>query len=114
MMTTQLLLTRTGCAASLRAQAIKVRTINSYQLEAAAGFRKTYIHLDLDVLDPTDFLDVVCLTPGGIRIGYLEQLLSELLNIFESIVASVLEFMPDKLSADRTLVAASLTEIVQL
>lgn len=89
----------------------------SYQLLSAidvAGFRKIYIHLDLDVLEPTDFPDVACRTPGGIRISHLQQLLSELVDRFESVGASVLEFMPVEKSAEGTLVAVSLAEIVQL
>lgn len=80
----------------------------------AAGFRKIYIHLDLDVLEPTDFPYVSCRTPEGIKVGHLKQLLAELVHRFESVGASVLEFMPVELSGEGTLVAVSLAEIVQL
>ena len=79
----------------------------------AAGFRKIYIHLDLDVLEPTEFPDVACRTPGGISVGHLEQLLSELVNKFEVVGSSVLEFMPTKARTEGRLVAASLAGIIQ-
>lgn len=80
----------------------------------ATGFRKIYIHLDLDVLEPTDFPDVACRTPGGIRVGHLERLLSELIDRFEIVGSSILEFMPVESSTEGVFVAASLAEIVQL
>ena len=81
---------------------------------SAAGFRKIYIHLDLDVLEPTDFPHVACRTPGGIRVSCLKQLLSGLIGRFESVGASVLEFLPTGSSVDGISEAASLVGIVQL
>ena len=88
---------------------------NSQLLSAIkkAGFHKIYIHLDLDVIDPTDFPYVACPTPKGIRIKQLKQLLLELTNSFESVGASILEFTPTGPNTDGALVASALADIVR-
>ena len=96
------------------------RSVNTGQHEqliaaiSAAKFRKVYIHLDLDVLEPTDFPYVACRTPRGIRVDCLKQLLSELLDRFESVGASVLEFLPGGVSTKGLSEATSLAEMIQL
>lgn len=81
---------------------------------SAAGFRKLYIHLDLDVLEPTSFPHVVCRTPKGISIDPLKQLLSALIDRFEVVGASVLEFLPVESSVEGTIVASSFADMLQL
>ena len=81
---------------------------------SAAGFCKIYIHLDLDVLEPTSFPHVACRTSKGISVDRLKQLLSELINRFEIVGASVLEFLPIESSVEGTIVASSFANILQL
>lgn len=103
-----------------RLRVFSVNSVNqgqNYQLLSAinaAGFRKLYIHLDLDVLEPTSFPHVVCRTPKGISINSLKQLLSELIDRFEVVGASVLEFLPVESSDEGTTVASSLANMLQL
>ena len=89
---------------------------NSQLLSAisATGFCKIYVHLDLDVLEPTSFPHVACRTPKGISVDRLKQLLSELADSFEVVGASVLEFLPAESSVEGTIVASSLANILQL
>lgn len=61
---------------------------------AQAGFTKIYIHLDLDILEPTEFPHVACPTPNGICIENLYTLLTELQHRFTVVGSSVLEFLP--------------------
>ncbi|MBE9062934.1 arginase family protein [cf. Phormidesmis sp. LEGE 11477] len=94
-----------------------VNQVQNYQLLSAisaAGFRKIYIHLDLDVLEPTSFPHVVCRTPKGISVDRLKQLLSELIDRFEVVGGSVLEFLPVESSVEGTIVASSFVNILQL
>lgn len=63
---------------------------------AQAGFTSIYIHLDLDVLDPTEFPHVACPTPNGIRVENLSALLLRLRDSFNVVGFSVLEFLPLK------------------
>lgn len=81
---------------------------------SAAGFHKIYIHLDLDVIDPKDFPYVACQTSKGIRIEHLRQLLLELMNSFESVGASILEFLPIGSGVDGTLTASALADIIRV
>lgn len=81
---------------------------------SASRLRKLYIHLDLDVLDPINFPHVACRTPKGISVDRLKQLLSELIDRFEVVGASVLEFLPVESSGEGTIVASSLANILQL
>ena len=81
---------------------------------SATGFCKIYVHLDLDVLEPTSFPHVACRTPRGISVDRLKQLLSELIDRFEVVGASVLEFLPVESSVEGTIVASSFANILQL
>ncbi len=79
----------------------------------AAGFHKLYIHLDLDVIDPADFPYVACQTPKGIGIERLKQLLSELIDSYEIVGASVLEFLPADSSLAGSAIASELIDLLQ-
>ena len=88
---------------------------NSQLLSAikTTGFHKIYIHLDLDVIDPTDFPYVSCQTPKGIEIDHLKQLLSELIDSGEIVGASILEFLPTDSNLDGTPIASELAGILR-
>ncbi|MEL6454714.1 MAG: arginase family protein [Cyanobacteria bacterium J06623_5] len=60
----------------------------------AAKYNNLYIHLDLDVIEPTIFPHVTCPTPNGITLSGLYQLLSALADEFTVVGASVLELLP--------------------
>ena len=60
----------------------------------ASGFIKLHIHLDLDVLDPTEFASLSYPTPDGLSIRGLGQLLEVLNERFEIVGLTFTEFMP--------------------
>jgi len=62
----------------------------------SAGFRKIYVHIDLDVLDPNHFSGVKCPTHGGLTLDQLCGTLLQLRLAFEVVGFSILEFVPDK------------------
>ncbi|WP_158502149.1 arginase family protein [Vitiosangium sp. GDMCC 1.1324] len=59
-----------------------------------AGFRHVYVHLDLDVLEPSGFPHVKCPTPGGVTPEALVAALSRLREDGRLVGMSVLEFVP--------------------
>ncbi|MBD1805576.1 arginase family protein [Microcoleus sp. FACHB-SPT15] len=79
-----------------------------------AGFNKLYIHLDLDVIEPEEFPDVACPTPGGIHIDRLKNLLVCLRESFDIVGFSVLEFLPTNLKKSAALEVVKLLESVNL
>ncbi len=72
------------------------------------SFTKLYIHLDLDVIDPTDFPHVACPTPNGIHTNNLHKLILSLKENFEIVGASVLEFCPSQSAQFATSASQSL------
>jgi arginase len=62
------------------------------------GFTKIYIHLDLDVIDPIEFPDVLVPALGGVSIAALTETIQSLASAFDVVGFSVVELQP--LSAD--------------
>jgi arginase len=58
------------------------------------GFTKVYIHLDLDVLDPIEFPDVLVPAPGGVSTGVLTETVRALASTFDVVGFSVVELRP--------------------
>ncbi|MFB9992064.1 arginase family protein [Deinococcus oregonensis] len=58
------------------------------------GARKLYVHLDLDVLDPTEFSAVGWPTPGGLTLRALLSLLRDLHARFEVVGGGLTEYLP--------------------
>jgi arginase len=65
----------------------------------ATGFTKVYVHLDLDVIDPVEFPDVVVPTPGGVSVENVTDTLRELSGAFDVVGFSVVEFRPRSMTA---------------
>jgi arginase len=59
----------------------------------ARGFTHVYLHLDLDVLDPADFVDMLIPTPGGPPIREVGSMLAALHDSFEPVGASIVEYV---------------------
>lgn len=64
----------------------------------ARGFTKLHIHLDLDVLEPAEFVATGSPTPNGLSIRGLERLLDTLRERFEVVGLTLTEFMPQKVA----------------
>jgi arginase len=60
------------------------------------GFSRVYVHLDLDVLEPGDFDEVICPVPGGMRYEGLLEVLGALRERVEVVGSSLLEFVPGR------------------
>ncbi len=60
----------------------------------ARGFRKVYIHLDLDVLDPLEFPHSLMQTPGGVSMNAVAETIQALAASFDVVGFSVVEFRP--------------------
>jgi len=60
----------------------------------ARGFRKGYIHLDLDVLDPVEFPHSLMQTPGGVSMNAIAETIQDLTRSFDVVGFSVVEFRP--------------------
>ncbi|HEX5070824.1 MAG TPA: arginase family protein [Vicinamibacterales bacterium] len=60
----------------------------------ARGFRKIYIHLDLDVLDPAEFPHSLMQTPAGVSMNAVAETVADLANAFDVVGFSVVEFRP--------------------
>jgi arginase len=56
------------------------------------GFRNLYIHLDLDVLNPESFPDVLMRTPGGPTVKETKGMLRALATEFQVVGFSVVEY----------------------
>lgn len=54
-----------------------------------------YIHIDLDVIDPLEFLDVKCPTHQGISLQVLTKFLSTIEKVGNIVGGSVVEFVPN-------------------
>lgn len=79
-----------------------------------AGFKKLYVHLDLDVIEPQEFPYVACPTPNGIGINELQKFLVELEQNFALVGFSVLEFLPTQLKKLAALEVVKLLEGINL
>jgi arginase len=62
---------------------------------ASGGYRKVYVHLDLDVLDPGAFPSVSVPTSGGMTVETLLAAITALSDQVEVVGMSVTEFAPD-------------------
>jgi len=60
----------------------------------SGAFTKIYVHLDLDVLDPIEFADVLVPAPGGISIAALNDTVHSLASSFDIVGFSVVELRP--------------------
>ncbi|UQN09465.1 arginase family protein [Deinococcus sp. QL22] len=76
-------------AATLNAQPTAVGDLLTQR-----GARKLYVHLDLDVLDPTEFSALGWPTPGGLTLGALLSLLKDLHARFEVVGGGLTEYLP--------------------
>jgi arginase len=60
----------------------------------ACGFKRIYVHLDLDVLDPAEFPDSLVSSPGGLSTNEVAETVEGLARAFEVVGFSVVEFRP--------------------
>ena len=60
----------------------------------ARGFTKAYVHLDLDVLDPREFPDVLVPAPGGVSMNALIETIRTLAAAIDVVGFSVVELCP--------------------
>jgi arginase len=60
----------------------------------SGGFTKIYVHVDLDVLDPVEFPDVLVPAAGGISAVVLTETIRSLASAFDIVGVSVVEFRP--------------------
>lgn len=58
------------------------------------GSTKLYIHLDLDILEPTDFPHLLIPTPGGLAFDDLVVVLERLRDEFTVVGSSIVEYVP--------------------
>ena len=58
------------------------------------GFTKIYVHLDLDVLDPVEFPDVLVPAPGGISTTVLTETIQSLAASFDLVGFSIVVLKP--------------------
>lgn len=70
----------------------------------AAGFARTYLHLDVDVLDPRSFPDMLMPTAGGPSLGALADCIRELVEATEVVGFSVVEYCGRSLESRAQLV----------
>lgn len=54
-------------------------------------FKKVYVHIDLDVLDPVEFAGVKCPTVNGVRIKHLSSVLKDIMERWDVIGLSLVE-----------------------
>jgi len=59
-----------------------------------SGFANVYVHLDLDVLEPRDFEEVIYPVPEGMRLERLLEVLRALGDRLTVVGSSLLEFVP--------------------
>ena len=56
-------------------------------------FRNVYVHLDLDVLDPTEFRDTLIPTPGGPSFAHVRAMMESLADTFSVAGSSIVEYV---------------------
>jgi arginase len=57
-----------------------------------AGFHRAYVHLDVDVLDPASFSEMLVPTPGGPSLEQLTDCIQQLVQTTEVVGFSVVEY----------------------
>jgi arginase len=72
--------------------------------------RKLYVHVDLDVLEPTQFAGVACPTADGVAPAVLRSCIKRLVRDHEVVGGSVLEYVGER--ADETAFAAALVQLL--
>ena len=72
----------------------------------ATRYRHIYVHLDLDVLDPAEFPNVLVPAPGGLSLTSLHRTLQALAANFDYVGVSIVEYADGK--TDRTAEVATL------
>ncbi len=70
---------------------------------AKKAYRRIYVHIDLDVLDPMEFPSVMCPTPGGISVQKLIDTLYALHDGFDVVGIGIVEYVPGHGGCDHTL-----------
>lgn len=60
---------------------------------AALGLHEIYLHIDLDVLEPTAFPGVKCPAPGGLHLETLRLLIQSLQSEFQIVGCSIVEYV---------------------
>ena len=60
---------------------------------AMLGKREVYLHIDLDVLDPSEFPDVKCPAPGGLRLDTLRSVIGCIKGDCQIVGCSILEYV---------------------
>lgn len=70
----------------------------------SAGYRRVYIHLDVDVLNPKSFADALMPTPGGPTLEELGATLSLLNENFDVVGMSIVEYAGESDSSRRQII----------
>jgi arginase len=65
----------------------------------ARGFRRAYIHFDLDVLDPVEWPHALVPSPGGVPIDAIAETIQQVFRAFDVVGFSVVEFCPRSVDA---------------
>lgn len=60
------------------------------------GFESIYLHLDLDILEPTDFPHLLIQVPDGVRYSQVLELIKSLTSSFHLAGSSIVEYVPEK------------------
>jgi len=60
----------------------------------ATGCRHAYVHLDLDVLDPAEFPNVLVPAPGGVSLAAVDRTLRALAASSDCVGLSIVEYAP--------------------
>ena len=58
------------------------------------GFKHLYVHVDLDVLEPTDFPHMLLPIDNGVLVSHLQGILAALAQSFEIVGSSIVEYVP--------------------
>lgn len=58
------------------------------------GFEAVYLHVDLDVLDPSEFPHVLLPIQGGLETADLDRMIDALVDVVDVAGSSLLEFVP--------------------
>jgi len=75
---------------------LEINYLQIKQKIAKHNFNKIYIHLDLDIIDPSFFQHTKCPTADGLRIDDLETLINQLQNDFDIVGYSICESVANK------------------
>jgi len=62
----------------------------------SSGFKKAYIHIDVDVFNPDDFSDALMPTKGGPMCSELTDCLSMISNQLDIVGVGIVEFCGEK------------------